>query len=45
MLGLINNEDHKTPIKAKMEVTLEEKNKFKHNNLIVTTDMGILKYA
>jgi len=39
---VVNNEEHKTLIKAKMEVSVDKKKQFKLNNLKITTDLGVL---
>jgi hypothetical protein len=39
---VVNNEDHKTLIKAKMEVSRDKKKQFKFNNLKIIRDLGVL---
>ncbi len=39
---VVNNEEHKTLIKAKMEFSVDKINKFKLNNLKITRDLGVL---
>jgi hypothetical protein len=39
---VVNNEDRKTLLNAKMEVRVDKKKQFKPNNFKITRDLGVL---
>jgi hypothetical protein len=39
---VVNNEDHKTLIKTKMEVSVDKRKQIKLNNLKITRDLQVL---